>query len=354
MKTKNILLFILICYHFNSNGQCIEQNNNILIGGLHGPGPGWSEGQSIKTCEAGIITGVAFYFGAFQNTPIIKLELYRSSKGFNNLIWTVDNFDIKQNINNDHKQFGWANINMSSGFGVNYSLNADETIIIRINNISQNGIFGMMRNYQDNLYLEGGAIDGFGNGPYLTEDYSFIVTMNGTPLPIEFSKDFDVKIIRNEVELTWASLREYNNSGFGIERSVDGIEFVKIGWVDGHGNRNEEIRYTFVDNHPLRGKNYYRLRQVDYDGRFEYSKIVSLQMEVNDLSIFPNPASDLIQISGVEDEFLYIISDINGRIISQGVTSEKSIRISDLSEGIYILKIQSNRKTTYHKLMKVR
>ena len=273
------------------------------------------------------------------------IEICKSSLGFQNVVWTKSFIPVT----------GFNAVDMSTGTGDSYSLNAGELFTLRFRADDWTVYY---TDFELNTYPDGVLLDPTGYTLRIDQLYTcdifFWVTMNGAPLSIKFSKHFDARIIRNHAELTWSSLGEINNAGFEIERSADGIEFVKIGWVNEHGNSNEEIEYTFVDKDPLLGKNYYRLRQVDYDGRFEYSKIVSLQMEVNDLSIFPNPASDLIQISGVKEDFIYIISDINGHIIRYGITTEKSLMISDLSVGIYLLKIQRNGKTIYHKLMKVR
>lgn len=150
--------------------------------------------------------------------------------------------------------------------------------------------------------------------------------------------------------LTFTTASEINNVGFDIERSSDGIDFQKIGWVEGNGSTTEEKQYTFTDSRPLLGMNYYRLRQVDYDGRFEYSKIVSIMMKSDDVIIFPNPAPDIIQIQNVISGS-YLIKSILGTIITQGVlTDDSRIDISNLPSGTYLFYPDSGRPLIFNKL----
>jgi hypothetical protein len=112
------------------------------------------------------------------------------------------------------------------------------------------------------------------------------------PVPVELAS-FSGYAIANEVRLDWVTASELNNLGFEIERSIDGNAFVTIGFVEGKGTSTALNQYTFVD-HPVNLANnvlYYRLKQFDYDGRYEYSNVmviaflVSFALEQN----YPNP-----------------------------------------------------------------
>jgi hypothetical protein len=95
--------------------------------------------------------------------------------------------------------------------------------------------------------------------------------------------------------LDWVTASERNNAGFTLERSEDGAAFRAIGYVEGSGDSNEERRYSFTDEQPARGLNYYRLKQTDYDGAYEYSPVRVVDMgRATDygVSLFPNPASE--------------------------------------------------------------
>jgi hypothetical protein len=150
--------------------------------------------------------------------------------------------------------------------------------------------------------------------------------------------------------LTFTTASEINNAGFDIERSSDGIDFQKIGWVEGHGSTTSEKHYSFVDTNPIGGMNYYRLRQVDFDGRFEYSKIVSIMMKSDDVTISPNPASDILHIQNATSGS-YLIKSVLGTIIGQGVlTVDRRIDISNLPSGTYLFYPDSGRPLIFNKL----
>lgn len=170
-----------------------------------------------------------------------------------------------------------------------------------------------------------------------------------TPLPVKI-KTFTADLNINLAFITFTTASEINNAGFDIERSSDGIDFQKIGWVEGNGSTTSEKHYSFIDTNPLLGINYYRLRQVDYDGRFEYSKIVSLMMKSDDVTIFPNPSSDILHIQNAT-RTSYFIKSVLGTIISQGVlTDDSRIDISNLPSGTYLFYPESGRPLIFNKL----
>lgn len=102
------------------------------------------------------------------------------------------------------------------------------------------------------------------------------------------------------------------------------------------------------------GINYYRLKQVDFDGKYEYSEVKSILFQSDQLAVFPNPASEIIHIRGIEDEISYKLSDMNGLRIMEGITTDGSIPISDLIKGTYILQIHHNGEVTHHKVLKMK
>ena len=119
-------------------------------------------------------------------------------------------------------------------------------------------------------------------------------------LPVNF---ISVEAILNErsVCIRWITLTESNNEYFTVERSTDGFNFKEIIEVKGAGTSNSIINYEAKDLEPLKGVSYYRLRQTDYDGKYAYSQIVSIEVSFLNLStvlMFPNPIrrSDEIQI----------------------------------------------------------
>ena len=128
---------------------------------------------------------------------------------------------------------------------------------------------------------------GYAQKTGFTEFSKFGIGNSNEPLPVSLLY-FTAEIITNEhVKLRWETVSELNNDRFEIERSSDGIVFNIIGIVDGNGNTNESINYSFDDRFPLYGINYYRFRQVDYDGHWEYSNMVAVKLlEETDIPIY--------------------------------------------------------------------
>jgi hypothetical protein len=143
----------------------------------------------------------------------------------------------------------------------------------------------------------------------------------GEPLPIDLVY-FDALVIENTVKLTWITSSEINNNYFTIERSIDAKNWEEILLVNGAGNSNQIIEYTETDFNPIEGISYYRLKQTDFDGRFEYFNIVPVKYSNSDdedeLSIFPNPVRQGENISvshsfNSTDEILVVLRDLQGK-----------------------------------------
>jgi hypothetical protein len=98
------------------------------------------------------------------------------------------------------------------------------------------------------------------------------------PLPIDLLS-FTAKYQDGKVLLNWATGSEINNDYFTLERSRDAVSAEIIGFVDGAGNSSQTLHYEFIDHDPLPGISYYRLKQTDYDGSFEYSQWVAVQVD---------------------------------------------------------------------------
>ncbi len=154
------------------------------------------------------------------------------------------------------------------------------------------------------------------------------------------------------IKLEWTTANELNNSHFEIERSRDGKSFEKIGEVIGNGTINTRNYYSFYDNMKWTKEMYYRLKQVDYDGSFEYSWTISVHtlFEQASVTIYPNPSSEIITVnltSQIDSGKIQIV-DINGRLVNE-ITLGKNTRlinidVSGLYSGIYFLKT-SNRSS---------
>ena len=151
-------------------------------------------------------------------------------------------------------------------------------------------------------------------------------------LPIELSY-FKGNKESNSVNLKWETLSEKNNNYFEIERSINGLEFETLSTINGSGNSNTPLNYSYVDYNPNIGINYYRLKQVDYDGKFEYFKIISIEFGIeDDFILHPNPNNGEFTIR--TDKIITILNSLG-----QSVKFKKdiyNIKI-DYIPGIYYL-----------------
>jgi hypothetical protein len=168
-------------------------------------------------------------------------------------------------------------------------------------------------------------------------------------LPIELVS-FEGKALEKSNLLTWRTASETQNKGFDIERSADGSRFEKIGFVAGNGTTSQTQRYAFNDvSFPFGegrdGAVYYRLKQLDEDGRFEYSKIVAIaQKGDNAVSVFPNPSNGVFTLSGlenIEDEQISIVNSI-GQNIAITIQNDGQMDLSAYPSGVYYLRIASS------------
>lgn len=158
------------------------------------------------------------------------------------------------------------------------------------------------------------------------------------PLAVKLDS-FQVKNTRQINLLTWNTKSEINNDRFEIEKSSDGFDFEKIGFIKG---KNHASNYSFKDENPKK-INYYRLKQIDFDGRFEYSEVISIKNEdYFEEKIYPNPFVDYINIKTKKTEISII--DIFGKIIfyrkiENDEINSIQIDLSNLNSGIYFLRL---------------
>ncbi len=171
-----------------------------------------------------------------------------------------------------------------------------------------------------------------------------------TILPVELL-EFKVYQIESAVVVTWKTATELNNDYFSIERSSDGMSYGSIGEVKGAGNSNVVTEYEFVDEKPLNGITYYRLKQTDFDGLNETFRPVSVEMKMGkepQISVYPNPfTGNQVHIkSNVPIDGMIRVIDQNGsevyRETTNGGGQELTVTLRDqLPKGIYFLLIRS-------------
>lgn len=180
------------------------------------------------------------------------------------------------------------------------------------------------------------------------------------PLPVELL-NFQGTKINSASYLTWTTGTEINAAAFEVERSLDGINFSHIGTVNASGNSDNSISYEFVDGDvsEVNATVYYRLKQVDNDGYFEYSKVISISHDSEALSVnvFPNPAQkgENLHVTILSDEnsevHLKLYDRLGKEIVSSRGTvspgsNELVMNVSDISSGLYILEVSQESKSS--------
>ena len=183
-----------------------------------------------------------------------------------------------------------------------------------------------------------------------------------SPLPVELIH-FDAQAAANHTaDLNWATASEINNSHFEIERSYDGIRWEWVGDVTGNGTTSQLIDYNYADETIAKSQNtaYYRLKQVDYDGAFEYSDVRVVRLdgnaEVFEIAAYPNPFNQEVTIRvNANEPYTIQVTDINGVVVlSVDHTESRTHRLdaSEYTAGVYIIEVTSTQGTQHLKVIK--
>lgn len=184
------------------------------------------------------------------------------------------------------------------------------------------------------------------------------ITVNaGAILPVTLLNFSGIQT-ENGNQLIWKTATEINNKGFELQRSVDGINYTKLGFVktlSETGNSSRILNYSFTDVNPLTSTNYYRLKQIDKDGRSNVSNVVIIKgTKSNSLRIaaaYPNPAVQVVNLivsSPNSEKVNLVITDLAGKLIKQSVTQINNgdnniqVNVEGIAKGTYTLKMIGN------------
>lgn len=191
---------------------------------------------------------------------------------------------------------------------------------------------------------------GGGTQPTLAEvDHVFITIHYSAPLPVDL-KYFDAKLNDDVVNVSWTTECEINNDYFSIHKSNDGKIFKEIAKVDGAGNSSQTRHYSFIDNTPYRGKNFYRLAQTDFDGTVTYTKMAGVDYNPYEpgINVYPNPAKDNFTVS-IDDKENYSIEIIEAsgklKTVKKEISRQAKIDCHDFDNGTFLIKIHSGERT---------
>jgi hypothetical protein len=221
-----------------------------------------------------------------------------------------------------------------------------------------------------NTYV-GGSFANFAN-QIMTNPSTFCANLSKNTVTVNVTGTFTVQFTelkarkRGEtVALDWGTVTEQNSSHFIVQRSSNGSNFEKeIGTVKAAGNSSSELKYDFVDVAPLKGWNYYRIKQVDVDGKYIYSNTAAVNFEKGNglMVIYPNPAKDQLNVEYTTERSgkleLQVI-DSKGAVLmarKMNVTTGRNIEsmnISSLSQGMYLLKyVDTDGNISFSKFIK--
>lgn len=191
----------------------------------------------------------------------------------------------------------------------------------------------------------------------------WVLADKDNPLPVELLT-FNAVCGGEKVNVNWSTASETNNDYFSVERSADAIGWDNVTYVDGAGNSNTWLYYSAVDNEPLDGVSYYRMKQTDFDGAFSYSDPVQVGCENEDafnlISVIPGLQNNelILFFTAKEDEqYNVTLFDARGRLIKnlsgKSVSGLNEIHFiaGDISEGIYMLTLQNNSKYFGQKIL---
>jgi len=172
-----------------------------------------------------------------------------------------------------------------------------------------------------------------------TVGYSYTIGNCKSNLPISLSS-FTGEKSGNKNVLHWVSTQEINTQYFDIERSIDGVEFTKIGEVNAAGNSAINVRYNYNDNAALAGINYYRLKEWDKDGKYNVSNIISIDNSIknNEVIVYPNPVKDKLTLLFSDNltKHQAQLLTITGQVLAETFTNNMDLK--NIPNGMYIVR----------------
>lgn len=213
----------------------------------------------------------------------------------------------------------------------------------------------------DDVVLSGAAFDGFSKAPDLVDpavvvEPSCYIGPYGA-LPVELNA-FNAQVVEGEkVLVDWSTSSEFNHDYFEVQRSADGVDFEYLDTVNSLGDSSTARSYSVLDEKPLRGISYYRLKSVDFEGGFEYSEIRAVELSaklVSHFKVYPNPAifdANVVMTSAVAAAGELQLFGLNGKLIySRSVDVEMGFNkfildVSQLSAGNYLLQVKAEAFT---------
>lgn len=257
-------------------------------------------------------------------------------------VWRVNEIDRNHNpVNVGHIDMQWDLSELSP-------VNASDLVLLV--DTDNDGLFA------DETYITGATDLGndifqFTNLTALSNNVRFTLgTLAFALLPVEFLEVSAYANGPSTAKITWSTASEINNDHFSIERSMDLQNWYSIGQVEGNGTTSELHEYSFIDFSPESGTQYYRIKQLDFSGQFDYSEVVSLDFisQISEIKVFPNPTVDILHIQ-VDHAGLNQASFRFTNMLGQDCTNlirvksadhqRMVVNVSNLAEGQYYISV---------------
>ncbi|MFT3932109.1 MAG: T9SS type A sorting domain-containing protein [Chitinophagaceae bacterium] len=185
-----------------------------------------------------------------------------------------------------------------------------------------------------------GTLSGFantGSSSNFIAQYASLVA-----LPVSWL-NFTAEKQNNNVLLNWSTASEQNNAGFTVQHSIDANSWVNIGSVQAVGNSSVVQQYYFTHTNPSSGINYYRIMQQDQDGKFSYSKVISINYSAQaaKFSVYPNPVVSGVAYLQLQQPSTVLLYNSTGRLVAtkQFAAGKQSFNTNGLAKGIYYFKV---------------
>jgi predicted secreted protein len=330
-------------------------------------------GLSVKQLNNGeyILTGYTASFGAgLDDMYFIKTD-------------DVGNLISQNTFGGSGRDYGNCIIHSSdngfviAGYTLSFGAGGDDVFIVKTDSSGLNvqwtkvlgGAYSDVANYlietSDGGYVTVGHTLSFGAGLHDV----WLIKL-ASIIPVEISS-FTAQVVNNKVELNWITSTELNNKGFEIQRGVssNGIaEWISVGFVNGNGTTTEKKNYSFIDENLQAGKYQYRLKQIDFDGSFNFSSVIYVEVKTPDIFCldqnYPNPFNPATKISWqspVSCHQTLEVFDIFGNEIVTLVDEfresgryEIEFDASGLSSGVYFYRLQAGDFVQTKKMILVR
>lgn len=194
----------------------------------------------------------------------------------------------------------------------------------------------------------GGGVYQFAGVTAIADNLRFTVaTINTTqtPLPIQLVSFSAVPLENKNVKLDWKTASELNNEYFTVERSINAQNWLVLETIEAKGDSQSSQLYTTLDQAPYKGTSYYRLKQTDFDGQFEYSQIRSVNIEISEINVYPNPSASTFSIVGNQSELreikVYNLLGVDVTSQTRQISRNESravIDLMNLNSGVYFIK----------------